>query len=192
MSVARIPLVPLYLLLGFKFLYVVVVVILAIGAYCFTHPAETEIVKAQLSVKGLAAAHFDQPDLIRQDVVKQVQSRLEQAKNGGSSAAASPTTEQREQEQEQAGSAPIQPLKRADTAPAGRGPGAEAEARAEGDEAGHKPKIGLMPTRAGTWQFVLLANGAWQSVKPIVQSFVLSEAKAGEFGTAGDIYAAWK
>ncbi|KIW50243.1 hypothetical protein PV05_11850 [Exophiala xenobiotica] len=191
-SVARIPLVPLYLLLGFKFLYVVVVVILAIGAYCFTHPAETEIVKAQLSVKGLAAAHFDQPDLIRQDVVKQVQSRLEQAKNGGSSAAASPTTEQREQEQEQAGSAPIQPLKRAATAPAGRGPGAEAEARAEGDEAGHKPKIGLMPTRAGTWQFVLLANGAWQSVKPIVQSFVLSEAKAGEFGTAGDIYAAWK
>jgi hypothetical protein len=49
-----------------------------------------------------------------------------------------------------------------------------------------------MPTRAGTWQFVLLANGAWQSVKPIVQSFVLSEAKTGEFGTAGDIYAAWK
>ncbi|KAJ9498712.1 hypothetical protein LTR96_000191 [Exophiala xenobiotica] len=197
-SVARIPLVPLYLLLGFKFVYVVVVIILAIGAYCFTHPAETEIVKAQLSVKGLAAAHFDQPDLIRQDVVKQVQSRLEQAKNGGGGGGnAMMTTEQREQEQADAadaGSAPIQPLKRAATAPAGSGPNdGEAEAGGgQGADADHKPKIGLMPTRAGTWQFVLLANGAWQSVKPIVQSFVLSEAKTGEFGTAGDIYAAWK
>ncbi|KAI1628977.1 hypothetical protein EDD37DRAFT_30846 [Exophiala viscosa] len=168
-SVARIPLVPLYLLLGFKFIYVLVVIILAIGAYCFTHPAETEVVKAQLSVQGLAAAHFDQPDLVRKNVVQEVQSRLDPAKNGGS-----PTSE-----------TPVQPLERAATAPAlGGGPAGEATEEL--------PKVGLMPTRAGTWKFVLLADGAWQSVKPIVQTLALNEAKAGKLGDIGDAYAAWK
>ena len=60
-SVARVPMIPLYLLLGLKALYVVAVILLAIGVYCFTHPAETEVVKSQLSAKGLAAAHFDTP-----------------------------------------------------------------------------------------------------------------------------------
>ncbi|KAL6244665.1 hypothetical protein RBB50_008193 [Rhinocladiella similis] len=196
-QVARIPLIPLYLLLGFKFIYVVVVVVLAIGAYCFTHPAETEIVKAQLSVKGLAAAHFDQPDLMRQDVVKQVQSRLERAKGGGGGggggdddAPAGPSnTGPSGDGGDDADSAPAQQhIRRAATAPVATSGTAAAEQGGED----HKPKIGLMPTRAGTWQFVLLANGAWQSVKPIVQSFVLSEAKAGDLGTVGDVYAAWK
>ncbi|KAJ9625417.1 hypothetical protein H2204_010390 [Knufia peltigerae] len=185
-QVARIPLIPLYLLLSFKFLYVIVVVILAIGAYCFTHPAETEIVKAQLSVKGLAAAHFDQPDLMRQDVVKQVQSRLEQAKGDGNGVAGPSSSPEGSSSTASTPPPPPPPppqqqLGRAATAPVGGG---------EREE--HKPKIGLMPTRAGTWQFVLMASGAWQSVKPIVQSFVLSDARAGELGTAGDVYAAWK
>ncbi|KAK4943190.1 hypothetical protein LTR10_017214 [Elasticomyces elasticus] len=169
-TVARIPLVPLYLLLGFKFIYVIVVILLAIGAYCFTHPAETEVVKAQLSVQGLAAAHFDQPDLVRKNVVQEVQSRLELAKNGGSSTSETPAG---------------QPLKRAATEPAmGSAPAGEATEE--------PAKVGLMPTRAGTWKFVLLADGAWQSVKPIVQTLVLNEAKDGKFGAVGDAYAAWK
>ena len=169
-SVARIPMVPLYLLLGFKFIYVIVVILLAIGAYCFTHPAETEVVKAQLSVQGLAAAHFDQPDLVRKNVVQEVQSRLELAKNGGSPTSDTPAG---------------QPLKRAATEPAmGSAPAGEATEEVA--------KVGLMPTRAGTWKFVLLADGAWQSVKPIVQTLVLNEAKDGKFGAIGDAYAAWK
>lgn len=63
-SAARVPLLPLYLLLGPKAIYIVAVIVLAIGAYCFMHPAETDVVKEQLSVKGLVAAHFDQPDLL--------------------------------------------------------------------------------------------------------------------------------
>ncbi|KIV79255.1 hypothetical protein PV11_06824 [Exophiala sideris] len=169
-SVARIPMVPLYLLLGFKFIYVIVVILLAIGAYCFTHPAETEVVKAQLSVQGLAAAHFDQPDLVRKNVVQEVQSRLELAKNGGSPTSDTPAG---------------QPLKRAATEPAmGSAPAGEATEE--------PAKVGLMPTCAGTWKFVLLADGAWQSVKPIVQTLVLNEAKDGKFGAIGDAYAAWK
>lgn len=185
-NVARVPTVPLYLLLGLKLLYVVTVVVLAIGAYCFTHPAETEVVKAQLSVKGLAAAHFDRPDLLRESVVKEVQSRLDQAGggdsgsagNGGGNDGGGPSN-------------PKQPLHRAATDPTGSHTQQRAQGEGETEEE-HAPKVGLMPTRAGTWQFVLLANGAWQSVKPLVQSLVLSEAKAGELGAVGDVYAAWK
>ncbi|KAK3648872.1 hypothetical protein LTR56_007312 [Elasticomyces elasticus] len=71
-AVARVPMIPLYLLLGFKPIYVVAVIALAIGAYCFTHPGETEVVKAQLSAKGLAAAHFDDPRLLQQNAVKEM------------------------------------------------------------------------------------------------------------------------
>ena len=79
---AQVPLIPLYLLIGLKFIYVVAVLVLGIGAYAFTHPAEIEVVKAQLSAKGLAAAHFDQPALLQQNVAKQVENRLALARTG--------------------------------------------------------------------------------------------------------------
>lgn len=199
-AVARVPLVPLYLLLGLKLLYVVVVVVLAVGVYCFTHPAETELVKAQLSVHGLAAAHFNEPDLVRSNVVKEVQSRLDTAaaKNGGSNAGGEKTSSSdrssstssavvvTEVDPKQQGSLP-----RAATAPVTSQEQEAAAAAAEGD-ASDTPKVGLLPTREGTWTFAVLANGAWQSVKPIVQDVVLSQAQAGNLGTAGDVYAAWK
>lgn len=78
-GVARVPLIPLYLLLSLKALYVLTVVVLAVAAYCFTHPAETDIVKAQLSVKGLVTAHFNQPALIRSTIVQEIQGRLDEA-----------------------------------------------------------------------------------------------------------------
>ena len=80
-AVARVPMIPLYLLLGFKAIYVIAVIALAIGAYCFTHPGETEEVKAQLSAKGLAAAHFDDPGLLQQNVVKELNSRLQKGQD---------------------------------------------------------------------------------------------------------------
>ncbi|KAF3763160.1 hypothetical protein M406DRAFT_73790 [Cryphonectria parasitica EP155] len=168
-TVARVPLIPLYLLLGFKWLYVVVVLCMAIGVYCFTHPAETEVVKAQLSVKGLVTAHFNQPDLLRNNVVQEVQSRLDRAK-GGDASDGSPETEKTVAKEVVA----------------------EVASPEQGQPPAHKPKIGLVPTREGTWKFALLVNGAWQSVKPIVQDLVLQEAKAGQLGTVGNEYAAWK
>ena len=78
-QVARVPLLPLYILLALKAIYVIAVIALAIGAYCFTHPAETEIVKTQLSTRGLAAAHFDEPDILQSKVVSQLSERLQPA-----------------------------------------------------------------------------------------------------------------
>ncbi|OQO02360.1 hypothetical protein B0A48_11914 [Cryoendolithus antarcticus] len=78
---ARVPIAPLSLLLGLKLLYVVAVILLALGAYCFTHPAETEIVKTQLSAKGLAAAHFDAPDMLQSNVVRELGQRLQPAES---------------------------------------------------------------------------------------------------------------
>ncbi len=43
----------------------------------FTRLVETEIVKTQLSTKGLAAAHFDPPDMLRQNVIRQMNKRLQ-------------------------------------------------------------------------------------------------------------------
>lgn len=60
LSLTRVPKVPLYILLVLKFLYVLGVVLLAVVAICFTHPSETQEVKARLSIKGLAAAYFAQ------------------------------------------------------------------------------------------------------------------------------------
>lgn len=75
-TVTRVPLVPLYILLGLKFLYVVVVVILAVGAYCFTHPAETELVREQLSIRGLVAAHLEKPSMMQENATRQVQKQV--------------------------------------------------------------------------------------------------------------------
>lgn len=74
--VTRVPMIPLYTLLFFKLVYVVAVILLAIGVFCFTHPAETESIREQLSVQGLAMAHFTQPGLRRANVVGQFQSQL--------------------------------------------------------------------------------------------------------------------
>ena len=174
--VARIPLAPLYLLLATKALYVLSVIILAIGAYCFTHPAETEVVKAQLSVKGLTEAHFNAPGMVRKDVVKQLQDRLDVANGKGPAA----NSEAIESEKEPASTT----LRHAATEPI-QGSAKVAEAGAAA------PRVGLMPTPEGSWEFVVVANGVWASIKPLVKTFVLQEAGQGELGTAGKVLKAW-
>lgn len=181
-NVARVPMIPLYLLLSLKLLYVVVVIVLAVGVYCFTHPAETEVVKAQLSVHGLAAAHFNEPDLVRSNVVKELETRLGQAQGGGDDGNSS----RRESDGSSAAADPKRQVNRATTTPVT----SREQGAAEDQE--HKTKVGLIPTSEGTWTFAVLANGAWQSIKPIVQEVVLQEAQAGQLGTAGNVYAAWK
>lgn len=74
--VTRVPMIPLYALLILKLLYVLVVLSLAVGAYFFTHPAETEAIRDQLSVKGLAMSYFKHPDIRRANVMGQFQSQL--------------------------------------------------------------------------------------------------------------------
>lgn len=167
-NVARIPMIPLYLLLATKAAYVLAVITLAIGAYCFTHPAETEIVKAQLSVRGLAAAHFQQPDLAQQNVVKVLQNRIDIAKGK------TPT-------EESECPTPEKGMHRAAMAPVF---GSESVPR--------DAKVGLLPAADGTWQFVMVANGVWNSIKPIVENLVVTDAAAGGLGTAGEVIAAWK
>lgn len=187
-NVARVPMIPLYLLLSLKLLYVVVVITLAIGVYCFTHPAETEVVKAQLSVHGLAAAHFNEPDLVRSNVVKEVQSRLD--RSGGSGSDSSRRNSEKGSSDGASSNEASEPTQgqvgRAATAPV-----TSREMDAAEDQE-HKPKVGLIATKEGAWTFAVLANGAWQSVKPIVKEVVLQEAQAGQLGTAGNVYAAWK
>lgn len=75
-AVTRVPMIPLYTLLVLKLLYVLVVVALAIGAYFFTHPAETEAIRDQLSVKGLAMSYFKHPGMRRANVMGQFQSQF--------------------------------------------------------------------------------------------------------------------
>ena len=170
LSVARVPLIPLYLLLTTKAIYVIAVIALAIGAYCFTHPAETEVVKAQLSVKGLAAAHFNSPGLLQQNVVKQIEDRLDSANNGTDKSNA----KQDDLPSEKKG------LQRAATVAVlgtAAGAGAVAAAAPPADA-----KVGLLPTADGGWEFVLLANGVWNSIKPIVKSLVIQDARVWGHG----------
>lgn len=171
-DIARVPMIPLYLLLATKGLYVLAVIVLAIAAYAFTHPAETEIVKDQLSVKGLTSAHFDRPDVMQDYAVQQIKSHM---------SSADPDMPQSSSPKEEKTNEPVKPgLRHAATAPVqGTAPKKEA-------------KVGLMPAVDGTWQFVVKANGVWNSVKPIVESIVVEEAKAGGLGGAGDVIAAWK
>jgi hypothetical protein len=72
LSLTRVPKVPLYILLVLKFLYVLGVVLLAVVAICFTHPSETQEVKARLSIKGLAAAYFE-PDAQKNQAVSSLE-----------------------------------------------------------------------------------------------------------------------
>lgn len=169
--VARIPLIPLYLLLATKFIYVIAFVVLAIGAYCFTQPAETEIVKAQLSVNGLAAAHFNQPSLVQQNVVKELERRLDLAKDKSKTSQPVGGSENDR----------ITHLKGAITAPV------------QGTVGQHqKAKVGLLPGADGTRQFVVLANGVWNSIRPIVENLVVTDAAKGGLGEAGMFINAWK
>ncbi|KAK5677772.1 hypothetical protein LTS10_009655 [Elasticomyces elasticus] len=160
-AVARVPMIPLYLLLGFKAIYVVAVIALAIGAYCFTHPGETEVVKAQLSAKGLAAAHFDDPGLLQQNVVKEMQARLQTGKDNQHD--------------------PKPALQRANTAPAGHEVAAVPTDK----------RVGLVAQADGAWKLALIADGVWQGVKPIAVNLVAIEAAAGQMGTAGQVINAW-
>jgi hypothetical protein len=169
--VARIPLAPLYLLIAVKMIYVVVVIILAIGAYAFTHPAETEVVKAQLSTKGLAAAHFDQPDLLQENAVKAVQSRLDTIQN--KRANTTPSAADASKKDPQPGQ-----LIRADTTP--------------GQIEGGKPKVGIVANADGAWTFAVMANGVWHSISPFVMNVIETQAKQGNLGGVGGVINAWK
>ena len=160
-QVARVPKAPLYILLALKAVYVLAVIALAIGAYCFTHPAETEIVKTQLSTRGLAAAHFDTPDILQTKVVSQLKERLQ------------PTTtkdNQAESNDPAAGG-----LKRAATF--------------LGDLP--DKRIGVVAHEDGVWRFAVVANGVWNGIKPLAVDLVNIEAKAGNLGTPGEVVKAW-
>lgn len=69
----RLPLVPFSLLIALKLLYVLVVIGLAVTAYVFTEPAETEVIQQQLSTKAILAAYFDDPAILQKNAVKTVQ-----------------------------------------------------------------------------------------------------------------------
>lgn len=69
----RVPMVPLFVLLGLQVVYCVAVLILAIAAWHFTDPAVTQSVKERLSVKGLAAACFAEGPSSQSVAVKNVE-----------------------------------------------------------------------------------------------------------------------
>ena len=125
------------------------------------------MVKAQLSAKGLAAAHFDDPRLLQQNVVKELHARLQAGREG--------TATQGQ---------PKQGLPRSNIAPAGSG---IPETASESDK-----RVGIVAQADGAWRFALVADGVWQSVKPIAVSLVTAEAAAGQMGTAGQFVKAWK
>ncbi|EXJ81833.1 hypothetical protein A1O1_07898 [Capronia coronata CBS 617.96] len=182
LHVARVPIVPLYLLLATKAVFVVVVLVLAVGAYCFSHPSETEAVRSALSAKGLAAAHFQSPDLMQSNVVKEVQSRLE-AVRGAEPPQQPPTPHEKHEAAQQdldddMSSRPK--LQHAATAPV------------QGNLPAREARVGLLPAADGSWQFVMVANGVWNSIKPIVKSIVVSDAAAGGLGDVGKVITAWK
>lgn len=53
-------------------------------------------------------------------------------------------------------------------------------------------RVGLLPTVDGMWQFVVVANGVWNAIKPIVTSIVISDANSGGLGDAGKVISAWE
>jgi hypothetical protein len=57
---------------------------------------------------------------------------------------------------------------------------------------GGKPRVGLAPDVDGAWRFVMLANGVWHSIEPIVKTFAVNEAKQGKLGKASDFISSWK
>jgi hypothetical protein len=165
-SVIRVPKGSLYVLLALKAIYVLAVVALAIGAYCFTHPAETEIVKSQLSTRGLAATHFDIPDILQSKVVSELSERLQPATNNTNN--------------------------KNDPADPEYDPGKNGLKRAAtflGDI--QDKRIGVVAQADGAWRFTVVANGVWIGIKPLAVDFVGIEAKAGSLGEPGDLVKAW-
>jgi hypothetical protein len=162
-SYARVPKAPFFILLALKAIYVLAVIALAIGAYCFTHPAETEIVKTQLSTRGLAAAHFDTPDILQSKVVSQLSERLQ------------PTVSKETDSSE------------VDDDPAKGG------LRRAATFLGDIPdkRIGVVAQADGAWRFAVVANGVWTGIKPLAVDIAGIEARAGNLGDAGDLMKAW-
>lgn len=154
LTVARVPVGPLYLLVGFKLIYVVAVIVLAMGVYAFTHPAEIEVVKEQLSIKGLATSYFDRPQLLQHNVIKATQEELHMRTKKQSNTKGSGSLEALSSGEEQ-----LKPgVSRVETQPR--------------DLDGGKPRAGPAPDANGAWRFVMLANGVWHSIEPIVKTFL--------------------
>jgi hypothetical protein len=82
LGVTRVPIVPLYFLLGLKFLYAFAAIVLALAAIRYTNPAETQSVKERLSVKGLATAYFADGPSQQATAVKNVTELFEEKKEG--------------------------------------------------------------------------------------------------------------
>jgi len=59
----RVPTVPFYLLIAFKFVYVLGVVLFAIAAIILTHPSESAGIKAKLTIDGLMTTIFREDKL---------------------------------------------------------------------------------------------------------------------------------
>jgi len=113
--------------------------------------------------------------LAQQKIVKELRNRIDVAKGKA------PTTEEEKKSEERP--TPDKGIHRVATAP----PllvGSESVPR--------DAKVGLLPAADGTWQFVMVANGVWNSIKPIVENLVVTDAAGGGLGTAGEVIAAWK
>lgn len=154
----RVPVVPLFALLGLKFLYCLAVFGLAVAAYHLTNPAETQSVKERLTAKGLAATYFCDSPSHQQIAVKNV----EQLFHAGGAGAG-----------------------------AGAGGGAAGDVEA-GAPAPPEPKVAMVQTDMGGWQFVKLAAAkVYDTVSPIVEKQLMGDATAGQFGTDGTDAANW-
>jgi hypothetical protein len=79
----RVPMIPLFLLLGVKLLYCLAIFVLAVAAYYYTDPQETQSVKERLTVKGLAAAYFAEGGSHQQMAVKNVEELFQASASGG-------------------------------------------------------------------------------------------------------------
>lgn len=62
---------------------------------------------------------------------------------------------------------------------------AEADAR-------ENRRVGLVAHADGAWRFAVVADGVWNSIKPIGVSFLDLESKDGNMGAVGDVVNAWK
>lgn len=149
----RVPIVPLFVLLGFKFLYCFAVLVLAVAAYHYTNPSESQSVKERLSVKGLAATCFGEGPSHQQVAVKNIEQLF-------------------------------QPPPPPDTAKAAN---TEVEANPPPEQ-----KVAMVQTEMGGWQFVKMAAGrVYDTVAPIVERQIMSEATGGTFGASGQDAAKW-
>ncbi|KAK5111654.1 hypothetical protein LTR62_004759 [Meristemomyces frigidus] len=163
--VAHVPLVPLFLFLGLKTMYVLSVILLAIGAYCFT--PETPSIKEQLSAKGLAASHFDEPGLLQQRLTGGREENLRPASTGDATK---------------------------DAAVAGQ-PGADITAAGDKDDetttdtptldAATQKRVGLIVRADGAWRFAVVLDGVWNGIRPVATDLIGLEAGRGALGGGG-------